>query len=362
MNGKERILAALNNQQPDRVPIFELYINESSIVELAQILIPQIANVESAKTMPGDESDKIRNLYCAIVDVLDLDSTTTYFSTGMKVIGDNLCQDKYGTVYHLSEHGDPLPVKGSINSASDLKGFDMASKVVPEDFEGVRYVVEKVGSEKAHFLGIYDPFKVTWQQRGGMENLLCDYILNPQMVHDLSRIATDFNVAVIDMACKAGIDAVAMSGDIAGETSLLMSPDHYREFIKPYQKEIIDYAHQQNLKIVKHSDGDIWPILDDFIDIGFDAIHPFQPQCMDIAEAKKHLAGKTCIIGNIDCRNLLVYATVEEVERVTRETIKKTAQGGGYIISSSNSIHPGCKPQNYIAMVDAVHKYGAYNS
>ena len=127
MNGKERILTALNNQQPDRVPIFELEINESSLVKLAQILRPQIANVEAAKTMPGDEGDKIRNLYCAIVDALDLDSTTTYFSTGMKVIGDNPCRDKYGTIYRLSEHGDPLPVKGPINSASDewrlLKGF-----------------------------------------------------------------------------------------------------------------------------------------------------------------------------------------------------------------------------------------------
>ena len=83
---------------------------------------------------------------------------------------------------------------------------------------------------------------------------------------------------------------------------------------------------------------------------------------MDIEEVKSHLAGRACILGNIDCRDLLPFGTEEEVERVTRETIEKAAPGGGYIISSSNSIHPGCKPENYIAMVRAAHKYGGYDA
>jgi uroporphyrinogen decarboxylase len=115
------------------------------------------------------------------------------------------------------------------------------------------------------------------------------------------------------------------------------------------------------MKIVKHSDGNLWPILDDFIEVGFDGIHPIQPQSMDIAEVKKHLSGKACILGNIDCRYLLPYGSTQEVESAVKETIEKVAAGGGYIISSSNSIHPGCKPENYITMVEAAHKYGLYD-
>jgi len=359
MNCRKRILTALNNHQPDKVPIFELYINESSIVKLAKLLKPEA--VKAVEERLKDESYEILNLYCLIIDELQLDSTTTFFSRGIKIIDKDYCRDKYETIYRLNEHGEPVPVKGAINNSSDIKGFDMASKLKPEDFASVQYVINKVGSDKAHFVDIYDPFKVSWQLRGGMQNLLMDYVLNPPLIHDLTRIATDFNITVIDMAIKVGADIIVMSGDLAGENTLFMSPKYYRKYIKPSHKEIVDYAHKKGVKIVKHSDGNVWSILDDFIEVGFDGIHPIQPQCMDIEEVKNHLAGKACILGNIDCRYLLPFGTEEEVEKITKETIEKAAPGGGYIISSSNSIHPGCKPENYISMINAVHKYGVYN-
>ena len=142
---------------------------------------------------------------------------------------------------------------------------------------------------------------------------------------------------------------------------MLMSPGHFREFIKPYHREIVEHTHRKGLKIVKHSDGNMWPVLDDIVEVGFDGFHPVQPQCMDIAEVKRHLAGKACVIGNIDCRELLPFGTEEEVDRVVKETIEKAASGGGYIISSSNTIHPACKAENYIAMVRAAHRYGGYS-
>ena len=381
MNSKERILTALNNEQPDRVPICELYINESSIVKLAQILMPEKVEVEATKDRFGEERLEVLDLYCAIVEELGLDATSSNFSIGLETIGEDRGRDKFGTVYLLSEHGEPFPVDGPIKEPKDLIGFDMVSKLNINDFSKVQYVIDKVGKDKAHFVSITDPFKVSWRRRGNMANLLMDYVLNPQLAHDLARIATDFDMAAIDMAIEMGADVIIVPGDLAGEDTTIMSPEHYREYIKPYHKEIVDHAHQKGVKIVKHTDGNVWPILDDFVEVGFDGFHPVQPQCMDIAEVKKHLAGKACakpkackkqrttssyrvafcILGNIDCRDLLPFGTEEEVEETVKETIQKAAKGGGYIISSSNSIHPGCKPENYIAMVKAAHKYGVYN-
>jgi len=129
----------------------------------------------------------------------------------------------------------------------------------------------------------------------------------------------------------------------------------------------VDFVHKKGRLIAKHSDGNIWPLIDEWIEVGFDGIHPIQPQCMDIKEVKDYVKGKLAVMGNIDCRNLLVFGSEEEVresEEEVRETVKKTiekaAPGGGYIISSSNSIHPGCKPENYIAMVEASRKFGWY--
>ena len=360
MNSRERILTALAGGQPDGVPIFELYINEPSIVRLAALLAPGTKGVEAERDRFGDERPEILDLYALLVDQLPLDATCTNFSIGIETIDEDHGRDKFGTVYYLSEHGEPFPLEGPIQDRSDLQGFDMVSKLQKEDFAHVQYVIDKVGTEKAHFVCITDPFKVSWRRRGGMQNLLIDYLTDPGLVHDLARIATDFDLAAIDMAIDVGADVIIVPGDLAGEESTMMSPAHFREYIKPYHQTMVDHAHRRGVKIIKHSDGNIWPILDDVLEVGFDGIHPIQPQCMDIGQVKEYLSGKACILGNIDCRNLLPSGTEAEVEESVRETIEKAAPGGGFIISSSNSIHPACKPENYLAMVRAARKYGAY--
>ena len=360
VNSRERVLAALRCQVPDRVPIMELWIDQPILVSLLELLTGQEVNVELGAITPGDESQEIVDLYCTAVQELSLDATSYIISTGHEPVGDDRLKDKFGTIFEISEHGEPFPIQGAIQSRSDLKGFDMVSKLEDDDFARVRYVIEKVGAAKAHFVDISDPYQISWRLRGGMQHLLMDYVLDPPLAHDLARIATDYYVAAVELAKQAGVDIILMDGDLAGEETTIMSPDHYREYIKPYHAEIIEHVHNQGLLIVKHTDGNMWPILDDLLEVGFDGLHPIQPQCMDIGETKQYVAGKACILGNIDCRNLLVYDSEEEVEQAVKEAIEVAAPGGGYIVSSSNSIHPGVKPENYIAMVDATHKYGSY--
>jgi uroporphyrinogen decarboxylase len=179
------------------------------------------------------------------------------------------------------------------------------------------------------------------------------------VVHTVLRDAADFVLKAITMAIDRGIDAFVMPGDFAYERGLLFSLHDYHTFLKPLHREIVETVHQRGSMIVKHSDGNVWALLDEWIEVGFDGFHPVQPQCMDIQEVKKYVSGRMALIGNIDCRTLLVEGTEEEVRKTVKETIQRAAPGGGYIISSSNSIHPNCKPENYITMVEAAHEYGA---
>jgi len=204
------------------------------------------------------------------------------------------------------------------------------------------------------------PFRESWSLLGSMEKLLYYYIKNPPFVRDLARIATDYILEVIDKAAALGADIFALDGDLAFNQTTLMSPAQYRQFVFPYHQEIVARAHERGLKIVKHSDGNMGPIMEDIAAAGFDGFHPNQPQCMDIGEVKARFGDRLCLLGNIDCTYLLPFGTEAEVERSVMDTIAKAAPGGGYILSSSNSIHPGCKPENYLAMVKAARKYGAY--
>jgi uroporphyrinogen decarboxylase len=360
MNARERVLLALDRKEPDRVPIFESYINDAVLVELARLLGVETKKVEVGKERSGEEKTDTLDLYCGVVNALDLDMTSTKMSTGLKRTSPERGRDMFGTIWLMSPHGEPFPIEGPIKGLKDLEGFDMASRLTRDDFARIRYVIEKVGKEKAHFVTVSDPFKINWNLRGSMENLLMDYIDNPELVHGLARMATIYDKKAIDLAVEAGADVIFSNGDLAGELTLLMSPTHYREYVKPYQKEIVAHAHQKGVRIVKHSDGNMWPILDDLMEVGYDGFHPVQPQCMKIADVKKHVAGRICLVGNIDCRELLPFGTVEEVKRTVKETIEAAAPGGGYIISSSNTIHPACKAENYLAMVEAAHQYGRY--
>ena len=114
------------------------------------------------------------------------------------------------------------------------------------------------------------------------------------------------------------------------------------------------------MPFVLHSDGDIRPIMQDLLDCGFNAIHPIEPKAMDIKELKRDYGDKLCLIGNIDLAYTLTRGTPAEVEEEVKQRIRDIAPGGGYCVSSSNSI-PGYVPvENYRAMIDAVRKYGTY--
>jgi uroporphyrinogen decarboxylase len=223
-----------------------------------------------------------------------------------------------------------------------------------------RKVVERFGRDRAHVMSINGPFQEGWLMRGGLDKMLYDFVTDPDMAHAVGRVTTDFNKAVIDVSAELGADIMILDGDLTGNDFALMSLDHYREFIKPYKQEIVDHAHGKGMKVAKHSDGNMWAVVDDLVEIGFDGFHPIQPQCMEIGDAKAHLQGKMCLFGNVDCLDLLVSGTPEDVERETRLTIEKGSPGGGHVLCSSNSLHPGVRPENALAMFRAAKKHGDY--
>jgi len=98
--------------------------------------------------LQAEGSPEILDLYCLLVKELELDATSYEFSTGLERIGDGRSRDKYGRVYYLSEHGDPVVAKGPIEESSDIKGYDMVSKLKPDDFAKVQSIIDKVGRDR----------------------------------------------------------------------------------------------------------------------------------------------------------------------------------------------------------------------
>ena len=360
MNGRERIHIALERGQPDMVPIWEMAYNESSIIGIARYFVAgeQLPEPKLNMDMTDTERFQLLNALITFVRELDLDGVTAVSLAPRERLDKQHIRDALGVVYHLSNVGEPYPIDGPISDPADLSGYRMRR---PQETDFLMLDVLRASfPDKSIAYHMPATFKLSWTLRGSMEKLLMDYILNPQLVHDLARIVTDHCFEVIDTAFKKGADFIACEGDLAHNPGPLMSPGHYDKFIGPYHQEICTHVHKQGGKIVKHSDGNLTPLIPGLLDAGFDGIHPIQPQCMDIGDTKRKFGSRACIIGNIDCSYLLVFGTQDEVRQSVKETITKAAPGGGYIISSSNSIHPGCKPENYLAMVKAARAYGQY--
>ncbi|MFH1539981.1 MAG: uroporphyrinogen decarboxylase family protein [bacterium] len=360
MTGRERILMAIDRGQPDVVPIWELAFNEASIVGLAKHFMDEskLPEVKFFGDMDGTELLQLVEAFFAVARELDLDGASAVSTAPTERVDDKHIRDEKGVVHHLSELGMPYPVDGPIKEPGDLKGYKLPA-VNDADF----FLIDLARSrfpEKAVSFMMQGPFAISWGLRGSIEKLMMDYIENPGLVHDLSRMTTDYCLECVEKIAAKGADFIVIECDVAFKNGPMMSPAQFADYVGQYYKEIVDHAHKKGLKAIKHSDGVLNSLIPAIIDAGFDGIHPIQPQCMDIGETKREFGDRLCIVGNIDCANLLVFGTPDDVRRSVKETIAVAAPGGGYIISSSNTIHPGVKPENYIAMVEAARKYGKY--
>ncbi len=361
MNGKERMVAALSLQIPDRVPHWELAYNESSIIGIARHFTDDLPEVDYVQRMSFEDRLKLFEAVILVQEELDVDGVTLRIFPEAEFLDSETYKDDWGTVFRFDPSGEALVVGGPIRDEADLKSF-RPPRIKDSDLAGLAYVANRFDGQRAAVLSVQCPFRRSWNLVGGMENLLLAYGDSPSLVHGLARMATDYTLEALELGMKLGADIFSLDGDLAYTGGMIMSPKHFREYLKPYYIELVDFVHRSGRKVFKHTDGDHWSIMEDFIEVGFDGIHPIQPQCLDIATVKKEIGGRICIMGNIDCMYTLVNGSEEDVEEEVRRTIEVAAPGGGYILASSNSIHPGVPPENYIAMVRAAHKYGRYDS
>lgn len=358
MNSRERFMTALDRGVPDRVPTWDWF-DEAVTVDVAAILGLKGHDRVTA-LRKGDETQEAIDLYCRVVESLGVDGTSSVYNTDLRAVDAHLGRDKYGRGYILSEFGIPAIIEPAVSSSRELAAYDMVSRIEKSDFDGLRQAVDRLGDERAHCANLNGPFQEAWNVMGGMDKTMLGFIEDPELVHGALQEVTRFNKALMDESARVGADFFMIDGDLCGNDYPLMSVEHIREFILPYKKQLVGHAHALGCKIIKHSDGMVWSVMDDLIEVGFDGFHPVQPQCMDMKTTKAHLYGHMCVFGNVDCLDLLVFGEPEEVRAATAQCIAEGSPGGGHILCSSNSLHPGCKAENVIAMFRAAREFGSY--
>ena len=356
MNSYERFMTALLRQgEPDRVPLWELTVNEPTLSAVGAKSLEDLAEM--------GHLDGITIFEDMQMQLLGAVQPSEVVWRGQSIVEGTrgVVRDEWGIIWGITDLGIPYPMEGPIRSRQDLKHYTPPDPDAPHRLRSLREAVQRFKGRKAIVFLTHDGFEFPHYLRGGMENLLVDYIDDPDLAHTLAELVNDYKIRLMRRAIREGADAIVSGDDYATAHGLMMSPAHFRQFILPYLKRSIDAAHEMGVPFIKHTDGNIWSILDMMVEAGIDGIDPIEPLAgMDIGEVKARYGDRIAVIGNVDCSIVLTQGTREEVEEAVKETIAKASPGGGHILASSNSIHPAVKPENYVAMVEAARKYGNY--
>jgi uroporphyrinogen decarboxylase len=340
MNARERVLAALQGVLPDRLPVME------TIVDW---------RVQQALGFRA---------YFDLVDGLDLDAVSVsqrlYHPDHIPWLSreERTFLDPWGALWRITDEVWPTLLKGPIRAPGDLEGFRPPDPRNDPVLERVREAAARYKGKRALIMVARAVFVSSWNLVG-MENLLVAYHSDPAFVDRLSRLVGDYNKELHRLALEAGLDVIVLGDDYAHKTATLMSPEHFRRFILPGFREVVANIRACGGLCIKHSDGNIWAVLDDIVGCGVEGVGPLEPGAgMDLVEVKRRYP-KLCVMGNVDV-DLLCRGSVEEVRRATRELIDRVSPGGRHILSSGNSITSAVPPENFRVMVETAREFGRY--
>ncbi|HVN53298.1 MAG TPA: uroporphyrinogen decarboxylase family protein [Anaerolineaceae bacterium] len=338
MSSEERVLCVLRHGEPDRVPHFEWLVDR----RVREALCPgSRTHNEFALRMSHDAI-----LFDPIFE--------------KERAGANRWRSEWGYVTQdtLEEHG--IEVESPIKSLADFERYHPPDPHLPARFAEIETAVETFRGRKAVIVHLNDVFSLP-RYLMSMQELLMAIATEPELVHALVEMSVTVNLALAREVAARGVRIVYTGDDYAYNKGPLMSPRHFREFFYPGLCRVMQGYKELGLFVIKHTDGNIWPLIDMIVDSGIDCLDPIDPQAgMDLAEVKAKFGQRVALKGNVDCARLLTFGTPEEVIEATRAALRSGMPGGGYILSSSNSIHSAVRPENYAALLHTWREYGRY--
>lgn len=269
-------------------------------------------------------------------------------------------RDQWGVTRRLTTELIAYPVEPAARIEADLEKWRPPDPDLESRYAKIRELVGENQGRKAVLATFADPFDVASDVRGAA-NFFADFLRRPAAVGQLISTIGDYYVRYIRNCAAAGVDVIFIAGDYATATGPMVSPARYEAHVIPVLKRLVTAAHEAGMLVIKHSDGNIMPLGEMMLSTGINGLHPIDPNGgMSLSTMKKEYGKRVCLLGNVDCSYTLSWGTVEEVRQEVKRCIHDAAPGGGYICTSSNSIHSSVKPENYITMVAAIREYGRY--
>jgi len=382
LTSRERVLTTIHHEQPDRVPLVIGVSNATGIRMKPYRGIKDIIGVHAPDDYIYDwpelgtakiDEQTMRRLHSDVRGVLDLEPETIRKRNRERDPHSD-CIDSWGGGQTEIVPGDwfpsihPLSDARTVEELEAYQGWpDMSD---PTRIAHVRETANRLAEENQYAIlatpWLLFPFERAYAMQG-METFLLNMAMDPDFARALmEKIAVHCKQLMGRFLEELGdnVDIIKIGDDLGTQKSLMISPKMYREILKPIHADFISFIKARTkAKILFHSDGDVAPLIDDFVEIGVDILNPIQTSAgtmSDLPSLKKRFGKNIVFCGGIDTHRILPFGSVEEVREEVRRVIEILGPGGGCMIGAVHTVMDDVPPENVLAMVDAVEEFGHY--
>ncbi len=353
MTSKERVRAAVEHRQPDRVPIDYQARDEVSAA------LRELLGVGAADSLEERLGIDLRCVGPAFEPPKA--SPLCYADPTVEVTGDGTHMDIWGVGFKpnrtaLGSYMDlaSSPLKG-LSSEEELGGYPWPSADM-WDYSRVR---EEAESRADHWVWTHSRgcFEISWFLRG-FDRFMMDLAANPGLACAVMDRVLDYLMERTRRVLDAGrglIDMVEYNDDVGTQGGLLISPDMWRRLLKPRMASFVGLCREYGCVVRYHSCGGIRPIIPDLIEIGVDVLNPVQTLAagMEAEALKRDFGGRLTLNGGIDTQRLLPNASADQVRQEVRRSIDVLGRSGGYILAPSHVFQPDVPVENVLAVYEA---------
>ncbi len=266
-----------------------------------------------------------------------------------KKLPNGRAMDDFGVIWDQSVDSDIGVVENCLLPEPTLKGFSLPP-VPYAQYSDFPQRIAAVGESFRQFSIGFSLYERAWTLRG-MQNLMMDFIENPQFVDDLLDMICDHNVARVKEALKYDIDCVYYGDDFGQQHGLQMGYPLWKQFIYPRLKRMYGVVRDAGRYVFIHSCGDVDELFDDLVAIGLNCFNPFQPEVMDVWSLLPKYRGRLAFHGGLSTQRTLPYGLADDVRRETRRLIE-LGREGSYIFAPAHSVEGDVPVENIIAFVD----------
>lgn len=354
MKPRERVLMALNHEAPDRCPM-----QVSFTPEFAKRLRAELKLDGGKLHNPhgGGNTYELERLLGEDLLLTSVGWANSYYQDEPNYVdewGIGWRSVEYSTPYGVGRYtemtGHPLAEDSAISS------YKAPDPHRPELYDEAGWVLQTFKDEY-WIVGVTVTtiFETAWALRG-YERMLSDFALDPELAEQVLDIPYHYHLAAAKKLVELGVDMIWTGDDIGAQNAMLISPKMWRRFLKPLMANFIAELKAINpqVKVAYHSDGLIYPIIPDLIEIGLDVLNPIQPASMDPLKLKNDYGDRLSFWGSIDEQHTLPFASAADVREEVLTRLKTLGMDGGLIIGPTHHVQLDTPMENFWALINAI--------